>query len=200
MAASLRLTRASVPEGPARFDPRRDLRAVVDLLRLGFGSDLAPQDMRWLDDLSRISGPSLTLQSMAAGLPGAGEATGQVYYQDGQLVGNVSAFRCGHDVWVLANVVTHPAWRGRASPAVCCVWPSRTWDDGARSSSSSGAVRQRGRAACLRLPGFLAHELGRGPAAARRGRRSAQRTDPRFRTAPALLPAGTGINARSANS
>ena len=113
MAASLRLTGSLVPDGPARFDPRRDLRAVVDLLRLGFGRDLAPQDLRWLDGLSRISGASLTLQSMANGLPGAGEATGQVYYHDGQLVGNVSAFRCGRDVWVVANVVTHPAWRGQ---------------------------------------------------------------------------------------
>lgn len=113
MAASLGLTRGGVPDGPARFEPRRDLRAVVDLLRLGFGSDLAPQDLHWLDDLARISGPSLTLQSMAAGLPGAGEATGQVFYEKGQLVGNVSAFRCGRDVWVLANVVTHPSWRGQ---------------------------------------------------------------------------------------
>lgn len=113
MAASLRLSQSRIPDGPSRFEPRRDLRAVVDLLRLGFGRDLAPQDLRWLDDLSRISGAGLTLQHMASSLPGAGEAAGQVYYQDGQLVGNVSAFRCDRDVWVLANVVTHPAWRGQ---------------------------------------------------------------------------------------
>ncbi len=99
------------PDGPLRFDARRDLPELVPLLRLGFGADLSPQDLRWLDDLSRISGPSLTLHSLAASLPGGAEATGQVYYVDSQLVGNISAFRCGRDLWVLANVVTHPAWR-----------------------------------------------------------------------------------------
>lgn len=111
------MVRASTParpaplDGPLRFDARRDLRDLVPLLRLGFGSDLSPQDLRWLDDLSRISGPSLTLHSLASRMPGGSEATGQVYYVDGQLVGNISAFRCGPDLWVLANVVTHPAWR-----------------------------------------------------------------------------------------
>lgn len=111
MVTSLMPAMQAPLDGPLRFDARRDLRDLVPLLRLGFGSDLSPQDLRWLDDLSRISGPSLTLQSLAATLPGGSEATGQVYYVDGQLVGNISAFRRGPDLWVLANVVTHPAWR-----------------------------------------------------------------------------------------
>ncbi len=99
------------PEGLLRFDPGRDLGAVIDLLELGFGDELDAQDRRWLSDLAALSnvGPLLWLVRL---FPLVGNAfSGFVWYADGRLVGNASLMRTGGDTWVIANVVTHPDYR-----------------------------------------------------------------------------------------
>jgi ribosomal-protein-alanine N-acetyltransferase len=104
----------TVPDGLRRFDPGRDLAAVIRLLELGFSQELEPRDRRWLAELSSLStaGPLLSFASRVVPLGGAG-FTGFVWYQDSRLVGNVSLMRGAGDVWLVANVVTALEYRRR---------------------------------------------------------------------------------------
>lgn len=105
---------AALPQGLHRLDPVRDLRGVIDLLEIGFRNDLEARDRRWLADLSALSRAGPISAWFLRALPRRSNAfDGFVWYQDGQLVGNVSLMRCSREVWVLANVVTHPKHRGR---------------------------------------------------------------------------------------
>jgi ribosomal protein S18 acetylase RimI-like enzyme len=103
----------ALPEGLHRFDPVRDLRGVIDLLEIGFRDDLEARDRRWLADLSKLSRTGPISAWLLRSLPRRRAFDGFVWYRDGRLVGNVSLMRCSRDVWVLANVVTHPHHRGR---------------------------------------------------------------------------------------
>ncbi len=102
------------PDGPCRFEPGRDLRAVVALLEAGFQDDLDERDRRWLRDLSTLSGAGPALDWMMRLLPRAETGfCGMVWYEDGRLVANVSLIRRPPDIWTIANVVTHPSMRRR---------------------------------------------------------------------------------------
>lgn len=103
-----------VPQGIVRFDLGRDLRAVIALLELGFHDDLEARDRRWLAELSTLSraGPALGWLMRLAPSPSSG-FDGFVCYQDGRLIGNVSLMRSSREVWIIANVVTHPQYRRR---------------------------------------------------------------------------------------
>ena len=103
-----------VPQGIARFDVGRDLRPVIELLELGFHDDLEARDRRWLAELSSLSraGPALGWLMRLAPSPASG-FDGFVCYQDGRLIGNVSLMRSSREVWIVANVVTHPQYRRR---------------------------------------------------------------------------------------
>ena len=106
------------PDGLARFNPGRDLRPVIELLELGFGDDLEARDRRWLAELNVLAGAGPLLNWMAQLFPPArGALSGFVFYADGKLVGNASLMRSSSDVWVVANVVTHPDYRRRGVAA-----------------------------------------------------------------------------------
>ncbi len=106
------------PQGLLRFDPDRDLRAVIDLLELGFRDDLEARDRRWLAELASLTKAGPAISWLYRLLPLRSQAfDGLVYYEDGQLVSNVSLMRASSDVWVLANVVTHPHYRRRGIAA-----------------------------------------------------------------------------------
>ncbi len=97
--------------GLMRFEPARDLNAVVGLLRLGFGDELDDQERLWLEDLQAMAsvGPLLSLLRWVP--PIGGSFGGFVWYERGRLVANASLMRGPHGVAVIANVVTHPDYR-----------------------------------------------------------------------------------------
>lgn len=101
-------------EGLRRFDSRRDLRDVIELLQLGFGADLDQRDQRWLNDLQAMSGAGPLLGWVLKAVPAAENVfAGYVWQADGKVVANASLMRSTPHVWVVANVVTHPDWRRR---------------------------------------------------------------------------------------
>jgi ribosomal protein S18 acetylase RimI-like enzyme len=109
LAPGARETRAPVP-----FDARRDLKAVVELLRLCFADDLDPKDKRWLADLGALTAGSGILGLFARLLPPLHDVfSGYVWYEGDRLVGNVNLLRMRGDDWVIANVATHPEFRRR---------------------------------------------------------------------------------------
>lgn len=102
------------PDGLLRFDMRRDLAAVIDLLELGFGDDLEARDRRWLKDLAALSSAGPLMSVVLHVIPGAVDGLGGfVWYDAGRLIGNASLLRAGPDTWIIANVVTHPSYRRR---------------------------------------------------------------------------------------
>ena len=103
---------AGSPAGVLKFEPGRDLREVVALLELGFQDDLQARDRRWLADLGRLSGMGPLLSAFSWIFPVLDSGfTGFVFYERDRLVGNVSIMRSASDVWLIANVVTHPDCR-----------------------------------------------------------------------------------------
>ena len=103
-----------VLDGAFRFDPGRDLRAVVELLQVGFQDELEAHDRRWLAELTALSGSSRALGLLFRFVPSASDSfTGFVQYADGRLIGNVTLLRHPGDAWVIANVVTAPDFRRR---------------------------------------------------------------------------------------
>jgi ribosomal protein S18 acetylase RimI-like enzyme len=101
-------------EGPRRFDPARDLREVIALLKLGFGADLDERDRRWLEDLDSLTVAGPLVGWVLRLLPAAENVFGGfVWIADGRVVGNASLMRATRQVWVIANVVTHPDYRRR---------------------------------------------------------------------------------------
>jgi len=104
----------AAPDGLQPFQPGRDLRAVIDLLESGFGADLEARDRRWLADLSALSGTGPLAGWVMRFFPYADSAfKGYVWYAGGRLVGNASVIHSSDDLWIIANVVTHPDYRRR---------------------------------------------------------------------------------------
>jgi ribosomal protein S18 acetylase RimI-like enzyme len=102
------------PEGLLRFDPGRDLPAVIELLREGFQHDLAIRDQRWLSDLQTLTGAGPLLSLLFNLIPSSlGGLTGFVWYDAGRLVANASLMRASDEIWVVANVVTRSDYRRR---------------------------------------------------------------------------------------
>jgi ribosomal protein S18 acetylase RimI-like enzyme len=104
----------SVPDGLSGFRPGRDLQEVISLLEAGFGDDLEARDRRWLADLSAVSGAGPLFTWLTWFVPPGNQAfKGFVWHVNGRLVGNASVMRSGEDLWIIANVVTHPDYRRR---------------------------------------------------------------------------------------
>ena len=101
-------------DGAMRFDPGRDLGAVVALLLEGFKGELEAHDRRWLAELTAMSGGARALGFLMRIVPAASDSfSGFVRYADGRLVGNVTLLRQPGETWVIANVVTAPDLRRR---------------------------------------------------------------------------------------
>lgn len=113
MQIARRLGSAGQRHGLLRFEPARDLKAVVELLRLGFEGELDEQERMWLEDLQWMAsfGPLLSLLRLVPSLNNS--FGGFVWYESGRLVANASLMRGRSGVAVIANVVTHPDFRRR---------------------------------------------------------------------------------------
>ncbi len=104
----------SVMDGAMRFDPGRDLQAVVALLKEGFKDELEENDRRWLAELTAMSGGAKALGFLLRVVPSASDSfSGFVRYSDGRLIGNVTLLKHPGETWVIANVVTAPDHRRR---------------------------------------------------------------------------------------
>lgn len=110
---------AAEADGLRAFDPGTDLPAVVELLELGFGDELEPRDRQWLEDLSRLSELAGPFVGLIVRLipPLASSLQGFVWVEEGRVVANASLMRGVDEVWVVANVVTEPEYRGRGIAA-----------------------------------------------------------------------------------
>ncbi len=100
--------------GLRRFDMRRDLRQLAELIDLAFGSEIEAARSSIVAEMRRLaaSGPLLWLAnaSYATLSPLLG---GFVWINDGRLVGNVtlSADHGPRGPWTITNVAVHPDFR-----------------------------------------------------------------------------------------
>jgi len=101
-------------DGLFAFDAARDLPAIVDLLEMGFQEELDAHDRRWLRELANVAAaPGIGRWLLRLMAPTEGALAGFVWYEAGQLAGNVSLTRQPQGAWGIANVVTHPRFRRR---------------------------------------------------------------------------------------
>jgi len=100
-----------------RLDMRRDLAKVADLVEICFHDTLDPEGKQYLNDMRRAA-QSTTLMGFASNLidETSMPPSGYVWEEDGQLVGNLSLIPImvqGKKGYMIANVATHPVYRGR---------------------------------------------------------------------------------------
>lgn len=100
-------------------DFKRDLAALADLIELAFADSMdssgraAIREMRMLSKMGAGARLFSGLNDFLSGI-----TPGYVWFEDGRLVGNVSVYpanlpRDFPPTWIIANVATHPAYRGR---------------------------------------------------------------------------------------
>jgi GNAT superfamily N-acetyltransferase len=86
---------------------------VLDLIEIGFRTELDPQGWKMLRQMRRVTQSS----SLSRAVYGTGlDAVGFVWVEDGQVVGNLSlrhAHPRSHRGRMIGNVVVHPQWRGK---------------------------------------------------------------------------------------
>ncbi len=99
--------------GLRSVDPPRDLRAIVDLIEIGFRNELDPHGQKMLKQMQRVARHSLWFNPFTHTPL---EPTGFVWLEDGYIVGNLSLRRglpSRNQGWLIGNVVVHPQYRGR---------------------------------------------------------------------------------------
>ncbi len=100
-----------------RLDVRRDLARVADLVELCFYDTLDPEGKQYLNDM-RKAAQSPSMMKLAGSLieETALLPSGYVWEEDGRLVGNLNLIPItvrGKRGYMIANVATHPDYRGR---------------------------------------------------------------------------------------
>jgi GNAT superfamily N-acetyltransferase len=107
MVISLGRSVASADPHIRTMDPRRDGVALADLLETAFRDEPADDEGQAMLRMLRNFG--VFDVSMTDG------ATGFLWTEDGRIVGNASLMRnrARPDTWLVGNVGTHPAFRGR---------------------------------------------------------------------------------------
>jgi GNAT superfamily N-acetyltransferase len=111
------LTRSSKKNPGLRpIDPRRDMRAVAELIETSFSGRLDEDGrrmLRWMRLLGRLGWIGWLLSWYV--LPPASRPLGFVWEAEGRIVGNASLLTVqGHrGRWVLVNVAVHPSHRGQ---------------------------------------------------------------------------------------
>lgn len=100
-----------------RLDMRRDLAKVADLVELCFYDTLDPEGKQYLNEMRRAA-QNPSLMGWASNLidEASMPPSGYVWEEDGRLVGNLSLIPIsaqGKRGYMIANVATHPDYRGR---------------------------------------------------------------------------------------
>jgi ribosomal protein S18 acetylase RimI-like enzyme len=100
-----------------RLDMRRDLEKVADLVELCFFDTLDPEGKQYLKEMRRAA-HNATLLGWASSMIDEAPMppSGFVWEENGQLVGNLSLIPInlrGKRGYMIANVATHPEYRGR---------------------------------------------------------------------------------------
>ena len=100
-----------------RLDMRRDLAKVADLVELCFFDTLDPEGRQYLNEMRRAA-QSASMMRFATSLldETAVLPSGYVWEEAGQLVGNLSLIPITVQRkrgYMIANVATHPDYRGR---------------------------------------------------------------------------------------
>jgi ribosomal protein S18 acetylase RimI-like enzyme len=100
-----------------RLDMRRDLAKVADLVELCFYDTLDPEGRQYLSDMRRAA-QNISFIGWASSLIDETPMppSGYVWEEDGRLVGNLSLIPIswqGKKGYMIANVATHPDYRGR---------------------------------------------------------------------------------------
>jgi ribosomal-protein-alanine N-acetyltransferase len=96
-----------------RFEPHRDLEALVQLIADSFGDELDAASRATLREMRRVSRPSLLWQHAGwLAWIGTPVTPGFVWEQDGRLVGNVSLRRAATaGGFFVGNLAVLPGWR-----------------------------------------------------------------------------------------
>ena len=111
MAATTRPLNPTQGEHLHRFNPRRDLRAVADLVELAFAEELDSDGRRYIRQM-RASARAPHMLGLTGYIPSA--LTGFVWYQGETLIGNLSMMPIkvhGRRNYLIANVAVHPDHR-----------------------------------------------------------------------------------------
>jgi ribosomal protein S18 acetylase RimI-like enzyme len=100
-----------------RLDMRRDLAKVADLVEICFYDTLDPEGKQYLNEMRRAA-QNAPLLGWASNLieEASMPPSGYVWEEDGRLVGNLSLIPIsvqGKRGYMIANVATHPDYRGR---------------------------------------------------------------------------------------
>jgi ribosomal protein S18 acetylase RimI-like enzyme len=100
-----------------RLDMRRDLAKVADLVEICFYDTLDPEGRQYLNEMRRAA-QSASIMGWASNLidDSPMPPSGYVWEEDGCLVGNLSLIPIvvqGKRGYMIANVATHPDYRGR---------------------------------------------------------------------------------------
>jgi ribosomal protein S18 acetylase RimI-like enzyme len=108
---------SSAQEHLRRLDVRRDLARVADLVELCFSDTLDPEGRQYLNEMRRAA-QTASVMRLASSLIDETPylPSGYVWDEDGQLVGNLSLIPItvhGRRSYMIANVATHPNFRGR---------------------------------------------------------------------------------------
>ncbi len=96
---------------------RRDLAKVADLVEICFSDTLDPEGKQYLNEM-RKAAQNASLMSLASSLieEASMPPSGYIWEEDGRLVGNLSLIPItvhGKRGYMIANVATHPDYRGR---------------------------------------------------------------------------------------
>lgn len=104
------------PANLRRFDIRRDLLAVADLVEQCFADTLDADGRLYIKQMRRTARSNPLTQLASSGPSGWLPMNGFVWVEQGQLVGNLSLIEhrtAGPPIHLIANVAVHPQFRRR---------------------------------------------------------------------------------------
>jgi ribosomal protein S18 acetylase RimI-like enzyme len=114
-AAHVRPAKGSL-EGLRPLNPRRDMRAVAEVIEIAFAGQLDANGRRMINQMKSLGRLGWLGWVMAQFiLPPAAYPLGYVWQESGRVVGNVSLLPSDHSTarWVVANVAVVPEYRRR---------------------------------------------------------------------------------------
>ncbi len=116
-AVTKTLSDASPPKNLRRFDPRRDLNQVADLVEMCFADTLDQEGYNYLHQM-RAAARSSSYWRMVGVMSerNAMPLSGYVWEEDGKVVGNLSLIPyagLSYSYYLIANVAVHPEYRRR---------------------------------------------------------------------------------------